>query len=468
MAKIIKRNKALSVSPLKTNQAMGASLAFLGINRAIPMLHGSQGCAAFAKVFFVRHFREPIPLQTTAMDQVSTVMGAEDNIIEGLKTLCEKAEPALIGVPTTGLSETQGIDMKPVVKVFRQRYPQFSSVKVVPVSTPDFSGCLESGFAAAVRALIEELVPQAEEAGTQPGRQQRQVNVLASSHLTPGDVEVLKGIIEGFGLRPVLIPDLSDSLDGRLTELEFSPITVGGTPVSEFATLGDAAASLVIGPSLAKAADILRQRTGVPEHRFDHLMGLEAVDELLMTLAAISGNPVPECLQRQRAQLQDAMLDTHFMLGQARFAIAADPDLLNAFGQFLNGMGAEVVAVVASSRAPVLERIPARDVTIGDLEDLEYIAKDRNAELLIGNSHAAVLAERLGLPLLRAGFPQYDRLGGYQRNWIGYRGIRQALFDLADILLASNRHEIKPYRSIYAQKRQEVFSDGIAAVSENG
>ncbi|HDY69483.1 MAG TPA: nitrogenase iron-molybdenum cofactor biosynthesis protein NifN, partial [Actinobacteria bacterium] len=82
MAKIIKRNKALSVSPLETNRAMGASLAFLGINRAIPMLHGSQGCAAFAKVFFVRHFREPIPLQTTAMDQVSTVMGAEDNIIE--------------------------------------------------------------------------------------------------------------------------------------------------------------------------------------------------------------------------------------------------------------------------------------------------------------------------------------------------------------------------------------------------
>ena len=44
MAKIIKRNKALSVSPLKSNQAMGASLAFLGINRTIPMLHGSPGC----------------------------------------------------------------------------------------------------------------------------------------------------------------------------------------------------------------------------------------------------------------------------------------------------------------------------------------------------------------------------------------------------------------------------------------
>lgn len=71
---IRKRNKALSVSPLKASQTIGAALAFLGFHRAIPMLHGAQGCTAFGKVFFVRHFREPIPLQTTAMDQISAVM----------------------------------------------------------------------------------------------------------------------------------------------------------------------------------------------------------------------------------------------------------------------------------------------------------------------------------------------------------------------------------------------------------
>ena len=62
MAEILKRNKALSVNPLKASQPMGGSLACLGFDRAIPILHGSQGCTAFAKVFFVRHFREPIPL----------------------------------------------------------------------------------------------------------------------------------------------------------------------------------------------------------------------------------------------------------------------------------------------------------------------------------------------------------------------------------------------------------------------
>ena len=61
---IVKRNKALAVSPLKASSTLGATLAFLGMNRCLPMLHGSQGCTAYGKIFFIQHFREPMPLQT--------------------------------------------------------------------------------------------------------------------------------------------------------------------------------------------------------------------------------------------------------------------------------------------------------------------------------------------------------------------------------------------------------------------
>ncbi|MBF0255505.1 MAG: nitrogenase iron-molybdenum cofactor biosynthesis protein NifN [Gammaproteobacteria bacterium] len=452
MAEIIKRNKALSVSPLKASQTLGAALAFLGFRRAIPMLHGSQGCTAFGKVFFVRHFREPIPLQTTAMDQITTVMGSEDAVVEGLKTICEKSQPALLGVPTTGLSETQGSDVQMALRRFRQQYPQFDHIPVVAVSTPDFSGCLESGYAKAMEALIETLVPTAEEAGTVPGRRRRQVNVLVGSSLTPGDLEELKEIIEAFGLRPLLLPDLSDSLDGHLGEDEFSPLTIGGTDVAELQTLGDAVATLVVGHSLFKAADRLKALTGVPDYRFNHLMGLQATDELVVALHDITRERVPDRLERQRAQLQDAMLDCHFMLGMSRFALAGDPDLLHAFSELLAGVGAETVAAVSPVSAPILKQVPCSSVKIGDLQDLERLAQAASAEVLICNSHGEESGKRLGLPLLRAGFPQYDRLGGYQKTWIGYRGTRQTLFDLANILLGLEMGEIHPYRSRYAQK----------------
>jgi nitrogenase molybdenum-iron protein NifN len=452
MAEIIKRSKALAVNPLKVSQPVGASLAFLGIHRAMPMMHGSQGCTAFAKVFFVRHFREPIPLQTTAMDQGATVLGADENVVVGLATVAEKSRPALIGLPTTGLSETEGTDIHRLVREFRARHPEFYGIPVVPVNTPDYTGCLESGFALAVRAVIEFVVP---EDTSRVGRRKRQVNVLAGSHLTPGDLEHVRDLVEAFGLRPVLLPDISGSLDGHFTEMAFSPVTVGGTPVSEIAAMGESVATLVLGRALGPAADLLNGRTGVPDYRFDSLMGLDNVDAFVAALAAISGQPVPERIERQRAQLQDAMVDSHFMLGFARVAIAADPDLLFGFADLVAGMGCEVTAAVAPSKSPVLEALPVAEVQLGDLQDLEKAVREKGADLVIGNSHAVDTARRLGLPLLRAGFPQYDLIGGYQKLWVGYRGTRQALFDLANLLVEHGHHEIEPYRSIYADREGE-------------
>ncbi len=452
MADVLKRNKALSVNPLKASQPIGGSLATLGFNRAIPLLHGSQGCTAFAKVFFVRHFREPIPLQTTAMDQASSVLGADENVIEGIKAIAEKSRPDLITLLTTGLSETQGADVQRNVREFRAMYPEFADVAVVAVNTPDFTGSVETGYAATLTEIIRALVPDAQTAGTQVGRRKRQVNVLVSYMLTPGDLEALRYIFEQFQLRPVFIPDLANSLDGCLTTEDFSPVTIGGTALSELATLGDAVATVVIGASLQSAGQLLEEKTGVPTYQLNHLYGLQANDALMLTLMKISGNPVPELIERQRAQLQDALLDTHFMLGQLRVAIAADADLLAAWVDVLQETGAEIVTAVTSCNMPLLAQIPLPNIKIGDLEDLEKLGKASKVQLIVGNSHAVASAERLHVPILRAGFPLYDIIGGYTKTWIGYAGTRQTLFDLANLVINQAHEEIPIYHSRYSQK----------------
>lgn len=444
MAEIVQSKKALAVNPLKVSQPVGASLAFLGLGRSLPLMHGSQGCTAFGKVFFVRHFREPIPLQTTAMDQVASIMGADDNVVEGLRVLSEKSKPDVIGLVTTGLSETQGTDIRRTVRIFREKHPEYAGVAVVPVNTPDYVGCLESGYALAVESIIDVLVPEGRSAGRRP----KQVNVLASAMLTPGDTEAIREWIEAFGLRAVMLPDIGDSLDGHLTDAEFSSLTIGGTPRAEIEIMGESAATLVVGPSLHKAADLLHARTGVPEYRFAGLMGLEDCDAFTQALADISGQPVPARIDRWRAQLQDAMVDCHFMLGFARVALAADPDLLGMQAAFLTGMGAEIVAAVSPAKHESLALLPVPKIVIGDLEDLEKDARAGGAQVIVANSHAAGTAERLGLPLMRAGFPQYDQVGGYARTWVGYRGTRQALFDFANLMLRQH-HELEPYQSIY-------------------
>jgi len=159
MANVIQPTKALAVNPLKASQPIGASLAFLGLASAMPLEHGARGCTSFNKLFFMRHFNEPIALQTTAMEQTTTVLGADDNVVEALATIAKKNNPEVIGLITTGLSEMQGADVPRTVKMFRKKHPECAHISIIPVAANDTLGCLETGFAEAVEAIISALVP---------------------------------------------------------------------------------------------------------------------------------------------------------------------------------------------------------------------------------------------------------------------------------------------------------------------
>ena len=268
--------------------------------------------------------------------------------------------------------------------------------------------------------------------------------------LTPGDIDALDDWLGAFGLEANFIPDLSDSLSGYLTDDGYASLTFGGAPVSAIASAGEAVATLVIGRSLDRGADLLRARTGVLDYRFKGLLGLEDCDALTKVLREISGRPAPARLERRHAQLLDAMVDCHCKLSAARIAVAADLDLLLSMSAFLTDLGADIAVAVVPARADAFDVIPVESVLIGDLEDMERGAKATNARLILANSHAAAAATRLGAAHLRIGYPLYDQIDGYAREWIGYRGTRQALFDVAN-LLWNQRETIKPYRSIYWQ-----------------
>jgi nitrogenase molybdenum-iron protein NifN len=226
MADIIRNQKPLAVSPVKSGQPLGAILASLGFEHSIPLVHGAQGCSAFAKVFFIQHFHDPIPLQSTAMDPTSTVMGADGNILTALNTLCQRNNPKAIVLLSTGLSEAQGSDISRVVRQFREDFPRHKNIALLTVNTPDFYGTLENGFSAVVESVIEQWVPEK----PQHGLRNRRVNLLLSHLLTPGDIELLRSYVEAFGLQPVIVPDLSQSLDGHLASGDFSPVTQGERP----------------------------------------------------------------------------------------------------------------------------------------------------------------------------------------------------------------------------------------------
>lgn len=431
MATVKTQFKAAAVNPLKMSQPLGAAYAFMGMHRCMPVMHGSQGCTSFGLVLLVRHFREAIPLQTTAMNEATTVMGGFDNIEKAVLNIRERAKPDLIAICSTGLTETKGDDVDGYLKLVQQRHPETTDTALVYVSTPDYVGAFQDGWAKAVSAFIKSLVVPVEE------KIPTQVNILPGCHLTPADVEELREIVESFGLTPLFLPDLSRSLDGHMSD-EFSPTTMGGTTLAEVREMGASVATIAIGEQMRPCADLLQEKTGIPFVLFDRLTGLEANDRLLAHLSAVSGVPVPQKWRRQRSQLQDAMLDAHFFCSGKKIAIGAEPDLLWALSSLLNEMGCDIASAVTTTHSPLLERMPTAEVLIGDLEDLEKSAQ--GCDLLVTHSHGRQAAERLHLSHYRAGLPMFDRLGAGHKLMVGYRGTREIVFDVGNLFLADLHH----------------------------
>jgi nitrogenase molybdenum-iron cofactor biosynthesis protein NifN len=444
MATVTSAKKSVAVNPLKQSQPLGAALAFLGLRGVMPLFHGSQGCTAFAKVMLVRHFREAIPLSTTAMTEVSTILGGEDNVEQAILTLVEKNKPEIIGLCTTGLTETRGDDMDGILHTIRKRHPELFDLPIVFASTPDFKGALQDGFAVAVESMMQTL--------PQPGEPRPdQVTVLVSSAFAPGDIEEIKEIIAAFGLTAIVVPDLSISIDGHLDD-SARAVTGGGTTLAELREVGSSIYTLAFGESMRGAAKILEDRFNIPYEVFPKLTGLGAIDEFLQGLADLSGVEVPQKYRHQRRQLQDAMLDTHFFFGRKKISLALEPDLLWAIANFLESMGCELHAAVTTTKSPLLKDLPIESVLLGDLEDVERLAV--GSDLLITNSNGTAIAKKLGIPLYRMGFPIFDRLGNGQRCVVGYRGTTQLLFDLGNLFLEAEEEEAKHH---YQTLRQQAI-----------
>ncbi|MBY5330092.1 nitrogenase iron-molybdenum cofactor biosynthesis protein NifN [Rhizobium leguminosarum] len=432
MARVVSQTKSVAVNPLKSSQPLGAAFAFLGVDGAIPLLHGSQGCTSFALALLVRHFNEAIPLQTTAMNEAAIIVGGADRLEEAILDLKTRTRPRLIGICTTASVEARDEDVAgDVENIKRRRAIELVGTEVVLANTPDFDGAIEEGWSKAVTAVIEAIARPDKQY-----RNPRKIAILPGWNLTAADIEHLRETAVSFGLDPVILPEVSGALDGSIPE-EWMPITYGGTKLKEIRDLGATMQCIAIGEHMRRPAEALQRLTGVPYVLFKSLTGLENVDRFIRVLAAMSRKQTPLNVRRNRMQLQDAMLDGHSHMAGKKIAIASEPDQLFQLSDFFTAMGAEIAAAVTTTgTSKALEMVPAKTVKIGDLSDLESLAA--TADLIVTHSHGREAARRLGVPLMRVGFPMFDRFGSQHKLTILYRGTRDVIFDFANIIQANH------------------------------
>lgn len=416
---------ALSLDPLKHSPALGAAIAFQGIDFALPVLHGAQGCTFLGKVLITNHFREPVSLLSSKLFVEDVVMGSEDRLIAAAATAVEKSSPEVVGILTTGLSDVKGDDVSAAVGELKSRYPDTLFVKV---ATPDFLGGMEQGYAAAVISITEAALPAtAAHARPEPSFTSDAVAVFAGMHLTPGDINELRAIIEAFGLRPIFVPDAS-ALDGSREGV--SALARGGTTREELEKLPDALFSIVIGASLEPAAELLAKRCGIGYRVFRGAADIAEVDGLLEILSVLGNRPIPARYERERRMLVDGMRDAHYYFGGRRIALALEADQALSLSRALSDMGAEVNRAVVPEDAASLPSIEAEEVVIGDLTHLP-----ESCDLILTSAHGELTAADRRTPLLQIGFPSYKELGAPLRISVGYRGALALVNEVGNLLM---------------------------------
>ena len=450
---------------------LGACLAFRGVKGAIPFLHGSQGCATYIRRYLISHFREPMDIAASNFSESSAVFGGASNLKAGLANVLVQYQPELIGLATTCLSETIGEDVPGHLRDFGATDPGRSAPPIVSVSTASFRGTHVDGFHNAVRALVESLVGGATLASrasliggaTSPSPYARQRArsggaaapsgdgdvapptsgpvALFPGMVSPADLRELKRLAAAFSLPLTLLPDYSETLDGP-SWADYEKLPSGGTPVEAIRALGGARATMEFGRVLAgaekTAATFLAETHGVPACRIGVPIGLRETDRFIELLARYSGQPLPAELVAERGRLVDSWVDGHKYVFEKRAIVYGEEDLVVGLAALLAEIGIVPVLCASGGRsrglaAALRAAAPELDERTVIREGVDFAAIATEAEtlkpdLLVGSSKGYSLARKLGVPLIRCGFPVHDRIGGQRILHIGYAGA-QSLYD---------------------------------------
>lgn len=422
---------------------LGASLVFKGIENCVPFLHGSQGCATYMRRYIISHYREPMDIASSALGEKQAVFGGGPNLKKGILNVMKKYAPEVIGVATTCLTETIGDDVARILWEFRKEFGDLDLPAVVHASTPSYSGTHMEGWRAAVRAIADQLV-------TDKAPANNAVNIM-SGFVSCVDMRHLKDLAEDFGLSPILLPDLSETLDGPAL-YDYENIPSGGTSLADIRSMSGARGSVEFGRVMAAGltgGQSLEGRFGVKNHAIGLPIGLRESDVFFESLSEISGRPVPKRHSMDRGRLVDAYVDGHKYVFGKRAIVYGEEDLVVGLVSFLAEIGVRPVLVATGGASPAFKAAIAKAcdilpeqpvVKMGvDFFDIAEEAEALSPDILIGHSKGYRYAKAWNIPLVRAGFPIHDRFGGQRSLHLGYRGAQELFDRIVNAVLERNQ-----------------------------
>ncbi|MBR0597729.1 nitrogenase cofactor biosynthesis protein NifB [Sinanaerobacter chloroacetimidivorans] len=453
----------LNVNPCKMCMPMGSVSAFCGIKGCMTLLHGSQGCSTYIRRHMATHYNEPVDIASSSLTEEGTVFGGEKNLIKGLENLISLYHPEVIGVATTCLAETIGEDIPRIIRDFHISHPEYN-VKIIPVSSSGYSGTQYEGFFAALKSILKHT--------EMDGEKHDKINIITGM-LSPADTRYLKQLLNELEIDYILLPDLSENLDGIYQDT-YDRLPGGGTALADIAKMAGSRLSIELSTLVSEEyspARYLYERYGVPYLRCSMPVGLRDTDSFITILKG-GLEDLPDKIQKERGRYLDAMVDSHKYNAEGKAVIFGEPDFVYSVARLCLENGIIPVVTATGAKCDSLEgllseqirqvsdRFFLKDFIISDSCDFDHIEEYTvkfKANFMIGSSDGRRIEEKLGIPLIRSAFPIHDHVGGQRVRTLGYEGSVTLLDRITNAMLAEKERGFRGelYQKYFAENGRE-------------
>ncbi|GEO80026.1 V-containing nitrogenase subunit beta [Pararhodospirillum oryzae] len=429
---ITSKERAGVINPMYDCQPAGAQFAGIGIKDCIPLVHGGQGCSMFVRLLFAQHFKENFDIASTSLHEDSAVFGGHQRIQDGVLTLARRY-PDLRVIPliTTCSTEVIGDDIEGNLtkcnQLLREEFPD-RKIHLVPVHTPSFKASQVGGYAECLTAVVKTMV-------THKVAPTGKLN-LFPGWVNPGDVTLLKRYMREMDVDATVFMDTEPFDSPMLPGKEI--LTHGATTVEDIVHASGALGSVALARyESAPAAKYLNDEFEVPAHVVPTPYGIANTDAMLQKISEITGKPIPDSLVHERGLAIDALQDlAHMFFANKKVAIYGHPDLVIGLAEFCMEVEMEPVLLLFGDDNNKVKKDPrllamkervSWDMEVvcnADLWELEKRASnpDYPIDLIMGHSKGRYVAIDNNIPMVRVGFPTFDRAGLYRHPTMGYQG----------------------------------------------
>lgn len=448
---VMNKERVGVINPIVTCQPCGAQFASIGIKDCIGLVHGGQGCVMFVRLLFSQHFKESFELASTSVHEEGAVFGALNRVEQGVDVLLMRY-PHLKVIPIISTCSTEiiGDDIDGVViklneGLLKEKYAD-REVHLIPIHSPSFVGSMVSGYDVAVHDFIKYF--------SQKDKPSLKINLI-TGWVNPGDVTALKHLLAEMQIEATVLFEI-ENFDSPVMP-DGNHVSHGNTTIEDLIGTADAQGTIALNRyEGGKAAKFLQKRWDVPAIIGPTPIGIRNTDTFLQNLKTMTGKPIPESLVRERGLAIDALTDlTHLFLADKKVAIYGNADLVIGLAEFCLDLemkpmvlllGDDNSAYKDDPRIKALQENVDYDMQIimnADFWELENRIKNEGLELdlILGHSKGRFISIDYNIPMLRVGFPTYDRAGLHRYPVVGYAGATWLAEQMANTLFADMEYK---------------------------